>query len=404
MTVWGGGGYEDLPSCEATVWVEISDCDDYEDAECAAGACVLEEGRCPQGSIGFCQDGVARGCHGDRLLAWSQDCESEGLTCFSVERPEGAMDGVCSIRDEPCRDQTRAYDLECQGDTFVECQDGYPTSEHACAQDERCLESDGFPECGLTLPCPVDGSNLCANDKVYSCEYSTTPTALRDCRETNGVCTTVAGQALCSLQPGGPAAPTFVPIAGGTFAMGPRESTHEETVDDFQLMDREVTLGAYAGCVQSGACPPPGTNGAYCSFSDLEFDADLPVTCIEQADADAFCRYVGGRLPLQSEWEFAMRGGGADVLHPWGDDTPTCDLAIMRGDGVIGCGREEPWPGCSRNADRTSAGICDLAGNVREWTANGVHGGSAESSAPFNLRTLSAYGQPGRFVGFRCAR
>jgi len=43
-----------------------------------------------------------------------------------------------------------------------------------------------------------------------------------------------------------------------------------------------------------------------------------PVTQISGADAEAYCRWVGGRLPTLDEWEVAARAGSLTRL-PWGD-------------------------------------------------------------------------------------
>jgi len=408
-------GYDE-PACQALVWRPYTDCDDADDAECSAGACVREEGRCPEGSLGFCDNGALQKCHGDRLLARTEDCGTQGLTCFDVDRPGGEADGVCALRNEPCVDQTDSHGLECQGNTYVICDDGYPTYERACGENERCSEQSGLPECGLALPCPPDETNLCSNDQVYGCQVSSTPTVRRDCRATGAVCTSVEGRSLCSLRPEGPPAPTFVAIAGGTFAMGPRGVTHEVTVNGFEMMDREVTVGAYTGCVRAGSCTPPDMSGFYCNQYDVphwDLDADLPIVCIGTEQAAAFCSFLGARLPFESEWEFAMRNGGEDVLFPWGADAISCDHAIVSGSQDSGCDRREPWPGCSRDDDRTSAGICDLAGNVREFVLNETlpgatfaRGASGESGAAAQLREPAQSTEFGHdtFVGFRCAR
>lgn len=142
----------DEPGCRALVWLQSSDCDDVDGAECSAGACVREAGRCPEGSLGFCANGAVQKCLGDRLLARTEDCGTQGLTCFDVDRPEGETDGVCALRNEPCIDQTFWHGLECQGNTYVECQYGYPIFERACGENERCSEQSGLPECGVSLP------------------------------------------------------------------------------------------------------------------------------------------------------------------------------------------------------------------------------------------------------------
>ena len=215
---------------------------------------------------------------------------------------------------------------------------------------------------------------------------------------------------------------------------GPARFEHEPiarevSLDRFALERTEVSVAAWRECVRDGACSPTHRLGAV-------DDARLPVTHVRAAEAEGFCRWRGGRLPTEEEWERGARGRGADDrLFPWGmaynDRLSNHGRAWRRVVRDIRAwsfvGEADPIDGFRRAApvgsfpDGASPdGLLDMAGNVWEWTASVpddlpdasldsfrvVRGGSF-ASPPDTLRVTTRAWLPAAEsfgdVGFRCA-
>ncbi|MBI4676385.1 MAG: SUMF1/EgtB/PvdO family nonheme iron enzyme [Elusimicrobia bacterium] len=167
----------------------------------------------------------------------------------------------------------------------------------------------------------------------------------------------------------------WVHIPGGSFMMGsdsgpPEERpAHRVSVGFFEMAKTEVTNKQYRACVAAGACTPAGSQSRCKSASSVD---DQPVVCVDWNQAASFAMWVGGRLPSETEWEYAARSAGEDWRYPWGNEVPTCDRAAMNNDSR-GCGRNETWPVCSKTAGNTQQGLCDMVGNVWEWTQDWYH-------------------------------
>ncbi len=144
---------------------------------------------------------------------------------------------------------------------------------------------------------------------------------------------------------------------------------HEVELPGFELLRSEVTVAQYRLCVEAGVCAEPWSSGDYANWG-REGREGHPVNKVDWYQASTFCAWVGGRLPTEAEWEYAARSAGKDYEYPWGNQPATCDHAIFR-DGRSGCGADRTWEVCSRPVGISEQGLCDMAGNLGEWTQDG---------------------------------
>jgi formylglycine-generating enzyme required for sulfatase activity len=112
-------------------------------------------------------------------------------------------------------------------------------------------------------------------------------------------------------------------------------------------------------------------------WAGLQFDdPDQPVGCVTWNQAQAYCEWVGGRLPTEAEWEYAARGPDG-YRYPWGNSfvgawLNYCDETCGRprsdtawDDGQLYAAQVGHYP------DGASwCGALDIAGNVSEWVGD----------------------------------
>jgi formylglycine-generating enzyme required for sulfatase activity len=162
------------------------------------------------------------------------------------------------------------------------------------------------------------------------------------------------------------AAPSTVVVPAGSFGMGCPDSQgcapdevpfHQVMLSGFEIERTEVTQAAYQRCIAAGACTAPQAN------FDPTATPNQPVRDVSWLQAQAYCAWLGMRLPTEAEWEKAARGD--DMRNfPWGDGSPDCACANF-----ADCGGA-PLDVGARTCGAGPYGALDAAGNVSEWVSD----------------------------------
>lgn len=265
----------------------------------------------------------------------------------------------------------------------------------------------------------------------------------------------------------GPCPEGMVLVEGGSFFMGvdspdpllaSASPSHKVDVGSFCLDRHEVTVTEFHRCSDPGECKRPFLKSHWAdpseegraeaaAFASLCNDGregvgDHPINCVTWAQADAFCRFRGGRLPTEAEWERAARGGDGRAF-PWGSEPPGPERLNACGSECLAWFRfskigldagmfnasdahVETSPVGAFPRGQGQGGLDDLAGNVAEWTSDpftaypggtlsplvpegarvvrgaSLHGTSVAEVDPAYRRAVPEGFHP-HDVGFRCA-
>ncbi len=144
----------------------------------------------------------------------------------------------------------------------------------------------------------------------------------------------------------------------------------EVSVEAFEQFTRAAWVDDSVWSEQGRTWRDSNGRGAGREMRQAGRDGTHPVVAVSWYEADAYCRWVGGRLPTEAEWERAACDGGPGPF-PWGNTEPdgvrwstkTIQMGVARVDTApVG---EDRYP--------TPSGLRHMVGNVWEWTADWYH-------------------------------
>ncbi len=178
----------------------------------------------------------------------------------------------------------------------------------------------------------------------------------------------------------------MVEIGLGEFEMGcttqkdpqcasAEQPAHSVILNNYKIDKYEVTTEDYQKCIDEGVCKNTSEDKPHYKTNKEDMHCNLgfagkekhPVQCVTWYGADAYCAWLGKRLPSEAEWEKAARGNDGRK-YAWGSEPLSCELAVY-GNEVLGdgCGAKGTNPVGTKEKGKSPYGVYDMTGNVAEW-------------------------------------
>jgi sulfatase modifying factor 1 len=329
----------------------------------------------------------------------------------------------------------------------------------ACGQGANASGSAEPPSCATsavgTTNCGASRESCCASLAVPLGTYDRTYTASADAIAVQADPASVSGfrldkylvtvgrfrQFVSSLTGGAGAPPTngsgvHTHLNGGRGLADGASPGRFETGWDAANWDPEIPTGPSAAQAWDSNLTDCLSASTWTNPADEH--ENLPITCVDWYEAEAFCIWDGGFLPSEAEWEYAAAGGGQQRKYPWGSTDP----GNLNEYAIYGCfygDAGDPTGSCTGATNIAPVGTAtlgggfwgqlDMAGEVFEWNLDwyapyvdpcvdcaslssttvrvirgGNYGGTSLNLQSANRDFFEDPGDHDSVIGFRCAR
>lgn len=191
---------------------------------------------------------------------------------------------------------------------------------------------------------------------------------------------------------------SMVYVSGGEFVMGNTTPDDDAAPDalptriiempPFFIDQYEVSVFQYATFLNQTGTNNRDCDGNFCAlslvetiYSYLRQDRDgtyrassgytnAPINQVSWFGAQAYCDWVGARLPTEAEWEYAARGFNGRT-YPWGDGDPDSTLAVYNIRAFFPDNIFTPLLAVDALPGGASPfNVFGMAGGVQEWVAD----------------------------------
>ncbi len=345
------------------VWVEVLGC---AGTECDGGRAVVSQRAIVQFAYGKTLElrlTLASACAGNRCTA-TQACNVTTGECVDARTSPGELgsstdDAGSSMTDARANDTGRTDDAS----TTLDVQRAPDAGDVPGVMDAPSVID--VPR-ATDVPTAVDVPTVTDVPTVMDVPAVTdVPTAV-DVAQSPDRPDVVDAPVVVDVPAPCPTGMAYIPA--GDFLMGDptpdayrSQPIHGVHLSAYCIDRTEVTVADYARCAAVVCQPPFGSTNCngYITGRDQH-----PINCVDWSRARAYCRWRGGDLPTEAQWEHAARGPD-NRTYPWGSAGPAGQLCWNR-DSSTG----STCPVRSHPSGDSAFGVSDMAGNVREWVSD----------------------------------